>query len=186
MGHHHTDTTEEKVRPPLWDHANFLDREDHDMHGLDCSQDKDQARQEFKHEANINTIMDRFKRTGMAPAMRQPVFGDHDFDLDLHGGFIALAEADRAFLNLPRELREKYGNPHGMLDAVHSGEMRKDLAALQEARETAALDAADARAAAAADHRAKRDAAAQAKAQEAEGNLRRTIESVVQSLGLKK
>lgn len=174
------------MRPAIWDHANYLDREDHDLQGLDCSGDKDMARQEFKHEANINTIMDRFQRTGMAPAMRQPVFGDHDFDLDLHGGFIALHEAQRAFLNLPKELRDKYKNPQGMLDAVHDGTMHKDLADLDAARQTAALDAADAKAAAAAEHRAKRDATAQAKAQEAESNLRRTIESVVQSLGLKK
>lgn len=171
------------MRPPLYDQVTYLDREDQADQGLDCAAageaGKSVTRQEHKHETDINTILDRFKVSGVLPPSRQPVYGDRDFDLDLHTGFIALAEAQRAFLNLPAELREKYGNPAKMLDAVHSGDFRKDLEAHEVARGDAQADAT----AALAERQTKRQAERVAKANQetaaADATLRQKVEEMV-------
>lgn len=93
---------------------------------LDCTDSEDMTRQEWKHEADINTIVNRFGLTGQI-ALRQPVFGERDFDLDLHTGYLAQAEAQRGFLSLPRALRAKYRNPRGLLDAIHKNTFKADL-----------------------------------------------------------
>lgn len=153
------------MRPPLYDQVSFLDRDDHADHGLNCQtageQGRSMARQEFRDEMDINTILDRFKVTGVLPPMKTPTYGDQDFDLDLHTGFIALSQAQDAFWKLPPELREKYKSPAGMLDAVHTGEFKKDIEAIELARTDAQHDATIA----AADRQAKRTAERQARAQ---------------------
>lgn len=95
--------------------------------GLDCSNLPDMTRQEFKDETNINNILNRFLSTGIPPAQRQPVFGDRDFDIDLHTGYLAIESAQRAFLRLPDALKEKYKNMQGLLDAIWRGEFKEDL-----------------------------------------------------------
>lgn len=153
------------MRPPIHDQISYLDRTDHAEQGLNCEATGDEGRsmtrQEFKHELDINTILWRFKVSGVLPPPRPPMYGDHDFDLDLHTGFIALADAQRAFLRLPKELRDKYQTPAGMLDAVHSGDFKKDMEAIELAKTDAEHDATIA----AADRQAKRTAEKQARVQ---------------------
>lgn len=98
-----------------------------DQQGLDCSNLPDMTRQEFRDETNINNIINRFLSTGIPPAQRQPVFGDRDFDIDLHTGYLAIESAQRAFLRLPDALKEKYKNMQGLLDAIWTGEFKEDL-----------------------------------------------------------
>lgn len=94
---------------------------------VDFTDSEDMTRQEYKEEADINTILHRFAVTGVAPPTRTPVYGDRDFDIDLHAGYIAMADAQRAFLKLPKLLREHYGTYLKMLDAVHDGSFKQLL-----------------------------------------------------------
>lgn len=103
---------------------------------IDCSDMQDMARQEFKDETNVNNIIQRFLGTGVPPVQRQPVFGDRDFDIDLHGGYLAVENAQRAFLRLPKALKDKYKNTQGLLDAMWRGEFKDDVIA----ERTAELD----------------------------------------------
>lgn len=113
------------MRPPVTNQTDaVINGNEHPR--IDCSTMPDITRQEFKLEADINTIVNRFGLTGQI-ALRPPVFGERDFDIDLHTGFIAIEEAQRGFLALPRELRAKYRNPQGLLNAVHDGSFKTDL-----------------------------------------------------------
>lgn len=113
------------MRPPITNQTRaILEGNEHPQ--IDCSDLPDMTRQEFKLEADINTIVNRFGLTGQI-ALRQPVFGERNFDIDLHTGFLAIEEAQRGFLSLPRELRAKYRNPQGLLNAVHDGSFKTDL-----------------------------------------------------------
>lgn len=94
---------------------------------VDCTNFPDMARQEFKDETNVNNIINRFLTTGIPPTQRQPVFGDTDFDIDLHTGYLAVENAQRAFLQLPTNLKEQYKNVQGLLDAIWKGEFKADL-----------------------------------------------------------
>lgn len=98
-----------------------------DIIGIDCSNLPDMTRQEFKDEVNVNNIINRFLTTGIPPAQRQPVYGETDFDIDMHTGYIALENAQRAFYALPKPLKEKYKTPTGLLDAIWRGEFKEDL-----------------------------------------------------------
>lgn len=94
---------------------------------VDFTDSEDMARQEFKEEADINTILHRFAVTGVIPPQRTPIYGDRDFDIDLHTGYIAMGEAQRAFLKLPKLLRDHFGTYLKMLDAVHDGSFKQLL-----------------------------------------------------------
>lgn len=115
------------MRFPIKNQRNAVDFKD-EAPTIDTSHLPSLTRQEFKLEADINTIVRRFGLTGQI-ALRQPVWGDRDFDLDLHTGFLALEEAQRGFLRLPQGLRDKYRNPKGLLDAIHNRTFKSDLEA---------------------------------------------------------
>lgn len=101
--------------------------------GLDTSDKPDLARQEFRDDADANLLL---KRYGVnVPVQAQPQYGDADFDLDLHSAHIAVDRAQHAFRKLPNELREKYKTTQGLLDAMNSGELAKDLREHREAKE---------------------------------------------------
>lgn len=114
------------MHPPIRQQSDIINQDTYSLAaGTDCSDMPDMTRQEFAQEADINYILGRFG-IGDAPT-RQPVYGDQDFDLDLHAGMIAIGEAQRAFVQLPPELHDKYRDTKGMLDAMNSGELARDL-----------------------------------------------------------
>lgn len=94
---------------------------------IDFTNAGDATRQEFKQEADINWILTRFAVSGVTPPQRTPVYGDRDFDIDLHTGYIAMGDAQRAFNRLPPLLREEYKSYLGLLDAVHNGTFKDAL-----------------------------------------------------------
>lgn len=94
---------------------------------LDFTNAGDATRQEFKQEADVNWILHRFNVTGAVPPQRTPIWGERDFDIDLHTGYLAIADAQRGFNRLPLTLRQEYGNYMGLLDAVHKGTFKQDL-----------------------------------------------------------
>ncbi len=118
--------------PPIRNQADVVNQKQYsDAAGLDCSDLPDLARQEFKREADVNYLMSRYG-VDVAIPQRQVSFGEADFDLDLHGAYIAVEAADQAWFHLPPALKQKYGNRKTMLDAMNSGELAKDLAAQKD------------------------------------------------------
>lgn len=95
--------------------------------GLDTSDRPDLTRQEFREEADTNYLLSRFGVN--VPMQRTPQFGEIDFDLDLHSAHIAVDRAQNAWYQLSEDLREKYKDPAGMLDAMNSGQLEEDLKA---------------------------------------------------------
>lgn len=121
------------MRRPIFNQITIFD-EPRQSHVIDCDAplpngkpNVDATRQEFKKEADVNTILDRFAVSGVMPPLRTPIYGERDFDIDLHTGYLALDDAQRAFNKLPRQLRERYGTFTGLLDAIHNKTFKDDL-----------------------------------------------------------
>lgn len=97
-----------------------------DDSGLDCSlevdghDNKDMARQEFKDETNVNTILARF---GIQSHNLPPQFRELDFSLDLQQALGAIAAAKAAYAILPQELRNTYPSVSQFLAAMESGQI---------------------------------------------------------------
>jgi phage internal scaffolding protein len=78
--------------------------------GLEC-QDPTLAQQQFREECDINTIMERFGRTGeLVAPVRMPQYGDFDGINDYHSAMNAIVEAQSAFDQLPAKIRARFGN----------------------------------------------------------------------------
>lgn len=89
--------------------------------GLDCSGDRDTARQEFKKEADINELIKRFG--GITPVTRAgtPQFTETDYNLDLQGALAAIDEARQVYKELPIEVRRDFPSMRSLLNALESG-----------------------------------------------------------------
>lgn len=72
------------------------------------------AQQQFRDEADINTIMERFGRTGelIAP-VRMPQYGDFTGVSDYHTAMNAVIEAQTSFDALPAKVRARFDNDPG-------------------------------------------------------------------------
>ena len=81
--------------------------------GLSCSEPT-MAQQQFRDEADINIIMERFGRTGelIAPA-RMPQYGDFNGVSDYHTAMNAVIEAQASFDALPAKIRATFDNDPG-------------------------------------------------------------------------
>lgn len=68
--------------------------------------------QHFKDECDINTIIAKYRQTGVMPAgNRQPLFGDFaEFPTDLQSSMKMYDEAQYRFLQLPSEIRKEFDN----------------------------------------------------------------------------
>lgn len=78
--------------------------------GLECL-DPTMAQQQFREECDINTIMERFGRTGelIAP-VRMPKYGDFEGINDYHSAMNAIVDAQQTFDSLPAKLRARFSN----------------------------------------------------------------------------
>lgn len=95
---------------------------------------EDLARQEFRDETDINTILKRFGVTGL-PA-RVPVFGEQDFDMDLQNALHAIDEAQDAWERAHPKVKERYPTWQQLLNAAQAG--RLDLSTSDPAPEVPA------------------------------------------------
>lgn len=127
-------------------HANEVS----DATGLDCSESEDMAKQEFREEVDINTLVRRFHLTGELPqGVRLPEYGDFIGVDSYHEAANVMAMANESFSAMPAEVRERFGNDPGAfvefcLDRDNLEECRKmGLAPAAEIR--AAEEAAAAR-----------------------------------------
>lgn len=100
---------------------------------LDCSKDRDMARQEFKDEADINKLLARFGVGGAPPPQQlKGTFTETDFGLDLQNALAAVDNAKSVWSRLPQNLKTKYPSWRRMLNAATTGDLGADLKKLQD------------------------------------------------------
>lgn len=81
-----------------------------DEAGLKC-EDVSLAKQAFAEEADINTIVRRFKLDGELPiGIRMPTYGDFTEVGDFHSAMNAVALANEAFDAMPAAIRARFHN----------------------------------------------------------------------------
>lgn len=89
------------------------------------------TRQEFAAECNVNTIMARYKKTGVFPMDQRKLqyvdFGDVP---DLQSAMNTLIDAERAFMSLPAKVRRDFDN--SPIEFVKFAEDRENLPKLRE------------------------------------------------------
>ncbi len=105
---------------------------DHQV-GLDCSVDKGRTKQSFAEEANINSIMKKFHRTGelVDPTKisdRKAFFGDVSGIGDFQQMKNTVLEAEVHFGNLPSEIRTRFENQPNKLVEFLEDPANKDEA----------------------------------------------------------
>jgi phage internal scaffolding protein len=73
--------------------------------------DDGKTQQSFKEEVDINTIVRRFGLTGeLPPDFRMPVSGDFTGVSDFHSAMNMVRSAQEAFMQLPGEMRDRFGH----------------------------------------------------------------------------
>lgn len=87
---------------------------------IDCSGDKDMARQEFKDEADINYMLSKF---GITQPRGTPTYGEWDDTIDLQSALQSVSDAREAFKDLPVELRNKFPRMEDLLTALENGSL---------------------------------------------------------------
>lgn len=94
--------------------------------GLSCPEPT-LTQQQFKDEADINTIVERFHITGHIPEnVRQPTYGDFTGIKDYQSALHALSQADEAFMEMPAEVRFRFNNDPGEFVEFCSNPANKD------------------------------------------------------------
>lgn len=106
--------------------------------GLACD-DPSLTQQQFKDESDINTIVDRFMKTGHLPdPVSMPQYVDYEGVFDFQSAMNVVRQADENFMrmdakvrarfhNSPQEFLEFFADPANVDEAVRLG-----LAVLQE------------------------------------------------------
>ncbi len=76
--------------------------------------EKGRTKQSHKDECNINTIMERFQRTGMIDFVNEhkPQYGDVS-DIDFQGALDDVRTAQALFAGLPSSVRSRFNNDPG-------------------------------------------------------------------------
>lgn len=81
--------------------------------GLACA-DPTRAQQQFKEDSDINTIVKRFGLTGQLPDnVRVPVEGDFSNVTDYQSAMNVVRRAQESFMEMPADVRERFGNDPG-------------------------------------------------------------------------
>jgi len=79
-----------------------------DETGLKC-EDPSLTQQQFAEEADINTIVDRFMRTGVMPeGVGVPSYQDYDGVFDFQTAQNAIRSAQENFFKMPAEVRARF------------------------------------------------------------------------------
>lgn len=81
-----------------------------DETGLRCD-DPSLTQQQFKEEADINTIVDRFLKTGVLPTPdRMPQYVDFEGVFDYQSAMNMVRAADEAFMRMDAKVRARFNN----------------------------------------------------------------------------
>jgi len=87
------------------------------------------AKQSFKDEVDINTIVKRFGLTGQLPSdVRVPQYADFVEVTDYHTAMIQVRAAQEAFMEMPANVRARFHHDAGELVAFVSDEKNRDEA----------------------------------------------------------
>lgn len=89
---------------------------------VDCSDMPSKCREEFAEDADVNVILRRFG--AVPPQLRQPVFGEQDFSLDLRDHLDAVRAAAESWQAVPLSVRRRYANWSELNEAVEQGHVR--------------------------------------------------------------
>lgn len=94
-----------------------------DESALSCDHEEDRTQQHFAEECDINTIVKRFGLTGELPeVVRVPVSGDFTDVVDFQTAMEAVRRAQEGFMELPGELRYRFGNdPQKLMEFMEDG-----------------------------------------------------------------
>jgi len=85
----------------------------------------DIVQQQFRDEVDVNTIVKRFGLTGQFPVSSlEGVYGDFTGITDYESAVSAIEAAERSFMQVPPDVRERFGNDPGRLLAF-VGQARK-------------------------------------------------------------
>lgn len=96
--------------------------------GLKC-EDASLAKDSFREECDINTIVRRFGLTGQLPKdVRAPVYGDYDTVSDYHSAMNAISSANSAFMEMPAHIRARFENDAGKFVAFCSDDKNREEA----------------------------------------------------------
>lgn len=69
------------------------------------------AQQQFKDDADINVLLERFKVTGQLPeGVRLPTYGDFSQVVDFRTAQDAIRRASASFMDLPANVRARFQN----------------------------------------------------------------------------
>lgn len=99
--------------------------------GIDFSDAVSLTQQQFRDDANINVIIERFNRTGILVdpsevGSRVADFREHHDFSDYHELRTRVAEAEEMFFDLPSHIRERLNNdPSIMLDTLLDADKRQ-------------------------------------------------------------
>lgn len=81
-----------------------------DETGLKC-EDASLTQQQFKEEADINTIVDRFLRSGVMPTpVNMPQYVDYEGVFDFQSAMNVVRAADENFMRLDAKVRARFNN----------------------------------------------------------------------------
>ena len=83
--------------------------------GLECPEET-MAKQSFKEQSDINTIVNTFMKTGVMPELvNMPTYGDFSDAPDYQTALNLVMQAEDQFMQLPAMLRAKFENDPGQL-----------------------------------------------------------------------
>ena len=104
-----------------------------DRTGLSCL-DPSLAQQHMRDECDINTIVDRFLKTGAMPALRTPpTYADFAEVFDFHSAMNTIKAATDAFMQLPAKVRSTFQNdPAKFVDYVDHCMTTGDIEPLEQ------------------------------------------------------
>lgn len=92
---------------------------------FDREGNQDMTRQEFKTDADINTILKRFGVHGIGGINeKKPEFRTVDYNLDLATAYSAIEQAKQAHNQLPANLRDRFKTWPELLNALDRGELK--------------------------------------------------------------
>jgi len=81
-----------------------------DKHGLKCD-DPSLTQQQFKEESDINTIVDRFMKSGVLPTpVNMPQYMDYEGVFDFQSAMNVVRQADENFMRMDAKIRARFNN----------------------------------------------------------------------------
>jgi phage internal scaffolding protein len=81
-----------------------------DETGLRCLDDS-LTQQQFKEESDINTIVDRFMKSGVLPTpVNMPQYVDYEGVFDFQSAMHVVRQADENFMRLDAKVRSRFNN----------------------------------------------------------------------------